>query len=40
MFITNTTYEKSKATFLFVDELLPSKIFITEKNVVSKYISM
>lgn len=33
---TKKAYEKKVATFLTVDEFLPSKIFIIEKKVKSK----
>jgi hypothetical protein len=38
--ITKKIYEKKRATFLTLVELFLSIIFITEKNVKSKYISI
>lgn len=38
--MTKKAYEKNKATFLIEVELFPSRIFIIEKNVKSKYASM
>lgn len=38
--VTKKAYEKKVATFLITVEFFPSKIFMIEKNVKSKYVNM